>query len=307
MSADSAQAFAFAVVSVADMTSALELWVNGMGMTVHAQCTGPDRGLAKVWGLQEDAIAEQALLRTPGVRRGGLHLVRFRSPGPVARDNVATTDLLPKSLDVAVVDMHRRYASLAAAGYVFRSPVGAMKAGDMKFFEAHMQAHDGLNVVLLEIEGQNVHTSAAGFGVVPQLVLTTADAQAECAFFQRLLGLHMLSQLRLDGPDVERTIGLPQGAALVVRVLGSPEEHYGRLEFVQYERVTGRNLYSRTTPPARGLLSATYYVDDLAAIMRRGAANLAEHGEVTSLCGTGRMATARSPSGFRVELIEKIS
>ena len=301
----SSQAFAYVVISVADMDQALNLWVGRFGMELVARREGRDSGLARVWGVAPDAIIDQALLLTPGANQGGIHLVRFRLPGPAVRDGAATTDLVPKSVDIAVVDIQKRYAELVAAGYKFRSPVGQMEADGVKFFETHMPAHDDLNLVLLEQVGKHELTSPEGYGVAPQIVLTTNDNLRETTFFQSLMGLRLLSQSRIDGPAVEKTIGLPKGAGLDIRILGDPANHYGKLEFVQYERVQSRNLYPRTAAPARGMLSITYIMADLRSILQRGATfGVRDHGDVTSILGSGHMASVTSPAGLRIDFLE---
>lgn len=301
----SSQAFAYVVVSVADMDQALGLYVDRFGMQIVTRREGHDRGLAKIWGLPEDAIIDQALLRTPGASQGGIHLVRFKIPGPAVREGAAPTDLVPKSLDIAVVDIQKRYDELSAAGYKFRSPVGKMEAGGLTFLEAHATGQDGINIVLLEILGKHEVTSDKGYGVVPQMVLTTGDNVREATFFQSLMGMSQISYNRLAGPEVEKTIGLPPGAGLDIRILGDPNNEFGKLEIVQYEGVKSNNLYPRAKPPARGMLSITYIVDDLSSLLSRGATlGIVDHGNVATVLGTGRMATVTSPAGLRVDLLE---
>ena len=301
----SSLALAYVVVSVADMDQALGLWVNRFGMRIVRRREGHDPGLAALWGMAPDAIIDQVLLLTPGANQGGIHLVRFKLPGKAVRDGAAPTDLVPKSVDIFVREIHKRYDELTAAGYKFRSPVGTMQAGDQKFFEAHLSAQDGLNLVLVELDGKPELTSPEGYGVAPQIVLTTSDNVRESAFFQSLMGLSQVSQSRLDGPDVEKTIGLPKGAGLDIRILGDPANQYGRLEIVQYEGVQSRNLYPLAKPPARGMLSVTYLVSDLGAILARGhSLGVIDHGVMTSILGQGRMATATSPAGLRVDFLE---
>lgn len=301
----SSQAFAYVVISVADMDQALGLWVDQFGMQLVTRSGGPDAGMAKVWGLPADGIVDQALLRTPGAKQGGVHLVRFKTPGPAVRENAAPTDLVLKSVDIAVVDIHKRYEELSAAGYKFRSPVGSMQAGDITFLEAHTSAHDGVNVVLVEVLGKHEITSAKGYGVVPQVVLTTSDNVREAGFFQSLMGLSQVSHNRFTGPEVEKTIGLPSGAALDIHILGDLKNDFGKLEIVQYEGVKSSNLYPRSKPPARGMLSVTYIVDNLSAMLSLGAKlGIVDHGQTTCILGQGRMASVTSPAGLRVDLFE---
>lgn len=305
LAAFSSQAFAYVVVSVADMDQALDLWVRRFGLETVTRREGHDAGLARVWGLSPDAIEDQALLRTAGTSRGGVHLVRFKWPGSAVREGAAPTDLVPKSIDVSVVDIQQRYDELAAAGYRFRSPVGTMKNKGQTFSQVHMAAHDELNIVLLEQTEQRKETSAKGYGVAPMIVFTTGDLLREVAFFRSLMGLELLSQSRLAGPQIEKAVGLPAGAGLDVSILGDPKNDFGRLEIVQYEGVKSQNLYPRTKPPARGMLSVTYRVSDLSSVIERGKTlGVVDHGSVNSILGAGRMASVNSPAGLRVDLVE---
>ena len=305
MTSVSSLAYAYVVVSVSDMDQALGLWVNRFGMKIVTRREGHDPGLAALWGLPADGIIDQALLLTPGANQGGIHLVRFKLPGKAVREGAAPSDLILKSVDIYVQDIHKRFDELNAAGYRFRSSVGTMHAGGQTFFEAHLPTYDGLNLVLLELQGEKHLTSEQGYGVAPQVVLTTADNLRESTFYQSLLGLTQVSQNRLAGPDIEKTIGLPAGAGLDIRILGDPANEYGRLEIVQYEGVQSRNLYPLAKPPARGMLSLTYIVKDLRSIVARGnSLGVVDHGIVTSILGSGRMATATSPAGLRIDFLE---
>ena len=298
------QAFAYVVISVADMDQALGLWVNRFGMQIVTRRDGTDPGLAQVWGLQSDEIIDQALLRTPGQSAGGVHLVRFRLPGAAVREGAAPTDLVPKSVDIAARDIHKRFDELSAAGYKFRSPVGKLVTGTTEVFEVHMSAHDGLNLVLVEQPAKPEPVSDQGYGVAPQIVVITPDNARESVFLQTVLGLPALMHNRFGGPEVEKTIGLPKGASLDVRILGDEANDYGRLELVQYEGATSKNLYPRAKPPARGMLSVTYFVKDLPGLLRRGVhGGIVDHGAVQSIFGATRMASIVSPAGLRIDFV----
>lgn len=311
------KAFAYAVISVADMDQALGLWVSRFGMQIVVRRQGKDAGLARLWGLQEGDIIDQALLVTPGREQGGIHLVRFRLPGPAVRDGAAPTDLVPKSIDIAVHDIATRYAELEAASFKFRSKIGRFETDGIVVHEVHMNGPESVNLVFLEQEGKPEHVSAQGYGVSPQVIATTPDNLGEKAFFEQVLGLEETSYHRFSGPEVERTIGLPPGGALDVRIFGDSAYDYGRLEIVQYEGVQSKDLYPRAAPPARGFLSVTFFVKDIGAVLER-AASLQQgkgstamrspprdHGVVDTIFGRSRMATLASPAGLVVQLIER--
>lgn len=298
-------AFAYVVLSVADMDRALGLWVERFGMQVITRRQGTDPDLARAWGLGPDGIIDQALLRTPGMADGGVHLVRFRNPGPAVRDGAAPTDLVMKSVDISVRDMASRYAELTAAGYKFRSAPGTLRAGDLEFLEVHMFGPDDVNIVFVDIPSRPEPVSDKHYGAAPQIVVITPDNVRETAFLQSTLGLALISHNNFAGPEIEKAVGLPQGASLDVRILGNPDDHYGRLELVQYAGATSRNLYPRSRPPARGMLSVSYVVKDLRPVLARAAAlGLIDHGRVVSALGTGRLVSLTSPAGMRIDLLQ---
>lgn len=311
------RAFAYVLISVTDMDQALDLWATRFGMEVVVRRRGDDHGLSRLWGLADDDIVDQALLVTPGRQQGGIHLVRFRQPGPAVREGAAPTDLVPKSVDIAVHDIQSRFAELEAAGFKFRSKIGRFETDGIVVHEVHMNGPESVNIVFLEMEGKPEHVSIRGYGVAPQVIATTPDNLGEKAFFESVLDLDETSYHRFSGPEVERTIGLPPGGALDVRIFGDSDYDYGRLEIVQYEGVKSNDLYSRAQPPARGFLSVSFFVKDIGEVLDRAAslqqsrgigamrAPTRDHGVVETIFGRARMATLTSPAGLVVLLVEQ--
>lgn len=311
------RAFAYVLISVTDMDQALDLWATRFGMEVVVRRRGDDHGLSRLWGLADDDIVDQALLVTPGRQQGGIHLVRFRQPGPAVREGAAPTDLVPKSVDIAVHDIQSRFAELEAAGFKFRSKIGRFETDGIVVHEVHMNGPESVNIVFLEMEGKPEHVSIRGYGVAPQVIATTPDNLGEKAFFESVLDLDETSYHRFSGPEVERTIGLPPGGALDVRIFGDSDYDYGRLEIVQYEGVKSNDLYSRAQPPARGFFSVSFFVKDIGETLDRAAslqqsrgigamrAPTRDHGVVETIFGRARMATLTSPAGLVVLLVEQ--
>ncbi|MGD9599108.1 MAG: VOC family protein [Steroidobacteraceae bacterium] len=301
-------AIAWVVISVGDMKEALDLWVGHFGMEVADRREGADAELARAWGLNDDGIVDQALLLTPGQQEGGVHLVRFREPGTPVRAGAAATDLLPKSVDVAVRDIEARHAELVASGYRFRSAIGVLETGDVEVHEVHMTGHDDINIVFVEQPAHPEPVSSKGYGVAPLIVTVSPDNGAEAQFLKQMLGLDEIAHNRFGGPQVEKTIGLPPGASLDVRILGDSARAFGRIELVQYEGVTGENRYPRARAPARGQLSITYVVDDLSPwLAKRPGNRVTLLGRGAGIYGTGRIATMTTPAGLRVDLVERAS
>ena len=195
----------------------------------------------------------------------------------------------------------------------FRSAIGKFVTDKVVVHEVHLPGPDGVNFVFVEQEGHPEPVSPKGYGVMPQMVAISPDNKFEKAFFEGVMGLKETSYNRFSGPEVEKTIGLPKGAGLDIRIFGDPAYDYGRLEIVQYEGAKSADLYPRAKPPARGLLSVTYFVPDVGAILARATAADApkmraapvDHGVVATIFGASRMATLVSPAGLRIDLVER--
>lgn len=317
MSAPGLGAFSHATIGVASLEEASRFWHANFGLQVRATRDGPDAALAALWGIPPEAIARQAMVATPiaddgasphsWARAGAIHLVEFRDPLPPVRRGVQLHDRLPKNLDLYTVDLPARYAALEAAGHRFRGRWAEMPVGQHLFREVHLPGPDEINVVLLEITGPGYTTPLTdrGFAGIGPLVTIVGDGEAEAAFYRDTLGLVLTLELFLDGPEIERAVGLPTGAGLKLWVLGDPGEPLGRVEIIEYRQVRGENLYPRARPPATGILHINYRVTDLEPIryrLKSAGVVVAEHGPVHALYGAGPVLSFRSPAGFRIEV-----
>jgi catechol 2,3-dioxygenase-like lactoylglutathione lyase family enzyme len=284
----SQRAYAYVVIGVEDLALALDLWHGRFGMEIARREKGPDAQLARVWGLPENAIADQALLDSPGMLNGGVHLVQFASHASAVRDGAKFTDLAPQSVVVAVRDLEARYAELATDPSRFASRVTRRTLERVPVRELHMDTHDALDVVFREPLRKPEPVSKQGYGAVQAIVITTSDMEREAAFFRDAMGLEMLGSAQSD-----------------VLVLGDRKGRVGRIEIAQSSDPQARYLYARAVPPARGLIGVTYVVPDLKPFIANGrAAGLAAHGRVISILGDGEMASVASPSGLRIDIIQ---
>jgi len=297
-------------VGVADLDEALRLWVDDFGFALLRKHSGPDESLAGLWAIDASDIARQALVGTPGSDLGMLHLVEFTNPGPPVRSGARVFDSLPKNLDIYVSDMPARLASLRAAGRAFRnekfSEVTAPNG--ITFREMHMPGHDLINIVLLEILGGDMVVPDRAFAGVGPLILIVDNAEQEKEFYREVVGLKKLSDNILDGPDIEKMIGLPPGAALDVSIWGRSDQPFGQIEVIEYRGVEGNNLYSRAKPKSLGILHVSYATSRLAPVRRLLDARrieFSEHGPVSTLYGSGPVISLRSPAGFRIEIHER--
>ena len=301
-------AFSHATVGVADLAKAIAFWTGIFGFEVTGRRDGPDAGLATLWGLKAGDITRQALLRTPRATAGAIHLVEFARPGAPVRANARVFDHLPKNLDVYTDDMDRRFEELRAKGMQFRSkPITSPGPAGMSFKEVHLPGHDETNVVLLQIIGKGYETcySSRGFAGIGPLITIVGSLKNEEDFYRTVLGLEVTLDIRIGGPVMEKLIGLPAGAALLLKVYGDPAEPLGRVEVIEYERTVGTNLFERAHAPALGTLHVSYQVADLHALrqrLREAKVPVTEHGGLTLLYGAGAVISFKSPAGFRIEV-----
>ncbi len=303
-------AIALVTVGVADLQSVFDLWVDRFGLETVARRTGPDSGLARLWGISAERIADQALLRTPEAQTGWLHFVQFNEPAEPVRQGAAATDLGPKNLDINCIDMPARYAELQAAGYTFRSAISEYEVGDIHAREAQMPAHDEINVVLIEIlsGGFDIGFSARRYGGVTSFVVIVPDTEVEAAFYRSVFGLDELMHHRITGPGIEEAVGLPQGSVLDMRLMGREGEFFGRAELITYEGLDGRNRFTLAKPPALGTLHCGFAVESVSDAVQRArdaGIDVTEFHDIETIFGSGRIGVLHSPAGLRIELYQR--
>jgi catechol 2,3-dioxygenase-like lactoylglutathione lyase family enzyme len=296
---------AHVTVGVADLWQALKLWHETFGFQVLARRTGPDPVLAGIWGVEPSRIVDQALVGLSAGAPGRLHLIQLADPVSAVRDGASPTDLCPKNLDLLCQNLPSRVEELRDMGFVFRSDWVEYAAGELTVREVQMPGHDHTNVVLLELLPGDAPFNARGFAGLAALVTTVPDIEAECSFYETLLGWAVLHRHRLAGAEVETMVGLPPGGALEICLLGEEETPLGRLELVQYRGAGGRDLYPRACLPALGTLHAVVTTADVDVY--RGRARAARYpavelGEVRTLFSSGPALAVTSPAGFRLEI-----
>jgi len=294
-------------VGVADLDAALALWVDQFGFSVVSAKQGGDSELARLWGLVPSDIVRQALLGTNNRTQGRLHLVEFDKPAEPVRKNAESFDLVPKNLDVYVANLPETVNQLQAEGYRFRTEAYSelCAADGTQFREIHLPSHDDINVVLMEIVGKRHRYTEKGVAGIGPFVFIVPDVEIEAAFFSDCLLTDKLNENTFIGPEIEKTIGLPEGTALKIIICGRPEYEQGKLEMIEYQGVSGSNLYPKATPKALGVLHVSYVVpssERLETRLQRNSVSITKHGHIKSLIGNGNVISFASPAGLRVEV-----
>jgi len=294
-------------VGVKNLDKALSLWLNTFGLVVIKHAEGDDSGLNRLWGLQAGDISRQALIATPGQTSGMVHLVEFNEPDAPVREGAKPTDLCPKNLDLYVDGLATKLESLIAEGHHFNnSTYTELTAPDGTLIhEIHLHGHDQTNIVFLDVIGRPAPFTNKGFAGIGPIVTTVPDANAEHDFYQAIFALETLHSFLLNGPEIEKMIGLPPGSGLDMRVMGKASESLGQIEIIEYQGVPGKNLYPYAKPKSLGALMVTYLVDKLSVINDRldklGIESQYFEG-VESMLGKADVIKFKSPAGMNIEV-----
>ena len=121
------------------------------------------------------------------------------------------------------------------------------------------------------------------------------------------MGLALLSESLLTGPEIVAMIGLPTGSGLDLKLLGGPEP-FGKVEIIQYQGVRGTNLYPKAKPKALGTLHINFMAADLRPLRASLAAAeipVTDYGSVSTIFGEGDAISFYSPAGLRIEVHER--
>ena len=297
------------VVGVQNIDEATELWVNQFGLDVVSERKGSDTDLSRLWQLKDDEVTKQALLRTPKIDVGKIHLVEFKNPSTAVRQNANATDLGPKNLDVTCLDLPSKYDELMKMGYQFRSEyVGyQIESIGADVLEVQMPGHDHTNIIFVEQLGEKIQLSEKGYGGITSLVTIVSELDEETDFFMDIFSLKAAVSEELFGEHVEKMIGLPKGGGLKLNLLEGDEiDRYGRVELVTYIGVEKQeNLYKSANPPALGTLHCVFRVEDITSIktkLENRFVHYEEYGSLDLIYGKGEIISFRSPAGLRIEV-----
>lgn len=297
------------IVGVQNINEAIELWVNQFGLDIVSEREGIDADLSRLWKLEDDEINKQALLATPKIDVGKIHLVQFKNPSTAVRQNANATDLGPKNLDVTCLDLPSKYDELIKMGYQFRSEyVGyQIESIGADVLEVQMPGHDHTNIIFVEQLGEKIQLSKRGYGGITSLVTIVSELDEETDFFMDIFSLKEALSEDLFGEHVEKMIGLPKGGGLRLNLLEGDEiDRYGRVELVAYIGAEKQDdLYKIANPPALGTLHCVFRVEDIDNIknkLRNRSVSFKEHGLLDLIYGKGEIISFRSPAGLRIEV-----
>src|SRR5512142_3473402 len=138
------------------------------------------------------------------------------------------------------------------------------------------------------------------------VLIVVDDLQAVKAFFLEL-GMELEGETTVDGPSVDRLIGL-QNVRATLALMRTPDGH-GRIELDKFHTPKAVRAESEDAPVnALGIRRIMFAVDDIDDVVARLLAHGAELvGEVVQYEDTYRLAYIRGPEGIIVGLAEQLS
>ena len=137
------------------------------------------------------------------------------------------------------------------------------------------------------------------------VLIVVDDLEAAKAFFLEL-GLELEGEMTVEGPSVDRLVGLQNVRATLV-LMRTPDGH-GRIELDKFHTPEAIRTGSANAPVnALGIRRIMFDVDDIDVVIARLLAHGAELvGEVVQYEDTYRLVYVRGPEGIIIALAEQL-
>lgn len=138
------------------------------------------------------------------------------------------------------------------------------------------------------------------------ILIVVDDLKAAIAFFAEL-GLELEGETTLEGPAVDRLVGL-DGVRSEIALMRTPDGH-GRIELDKFHTPTAIRAEPEDAPVnALGIRRIMFAVDDLEDVLARLRTHGAELvGEVTQYQDSYRLCYVRGPAGIIIALAEQFN
>ena len=138
------------------------------------------------------------------------------------------------------------------------------------------------------------------------VLIVVEDLQAATAFFAEL-GMELEGETQVEGPWVDRTVGL-DGVRADITMMRTPDGH-GRVELSQFHTPPAVRAEPENAPSnALGMRRIMFTVDDIDDVVARLRSHGAELvGEIAQYRDIYRLCFVRGPEGIIVGLAEQLS
>jgi catechol 2,3-dioxygenase-like lactoylglutathione lyase family enzyme len=137
------------------------------------------------------------------------------------------------------------------------------------------------------------------------VLIVVDDLEAAIAFFVEL-GMELEGQMTVEGPSVDRVIGL-EGSRSDIAMMRTPDGH-GRIELDKFHSPPAISVEPRNAPVnTMGIRRIMFAVDDIEEILSRLRTHGAELvGEVVKYEDSYRLCYVRGPDGIMIALAEEL-
>jgi len=138
------------------------------------------------------------------------------------------------------------------------------------------------------------------------VLIVVEDLQAATAFFAEL-GMELEGETQVEGPWVDRTVGL-DGVRADITMMRTPDGH-GRVELSQFHTPPAVRAEPENAPSnALGMRRIMFTVDDIDDVVARLRGHGAELvGEIAQYRDIYRLCFVRGPEGIIIGLAEQLS
>lgn len=272
-----------------------------------------DRSIAEtaaIWGTEGHASTE-VTLRTPDTAFG-VRLVRFDPGNPSQiRDPARGSDGdALKVIDFYAPDLAAAMRAIEGGGFAFKPETANYETPEGRYQEAHLWGPDGVVCALISGEPHlfgDLATIRDRLVSEPQSISgPVRDARGTLDFLERVLGLRVIHRYGLEDASFDAMVGTTDTLRLRAWNVGvrKSEPYFGIIDYGMPPGAQA-SLHAMARPPHRGLLGATLFVRDAAAVARAaGVATVQADVPGFGACG---LATVRGPNGAWYQAVERIA
>jgi hypothetical protein len=306
-----------AVVSVSNLERTAAFFVQVGGYTERWRGAVPRSTLAH-WGLPQASSGQALLLSPEGAEDGFVRLVQIEGveqapmrPGARPWDTGCYFSLMLRGKD-----LDTRYGEAIALGWWTESEVVPLSFGTSKLSNVIFKGPDGVNIAVYERLSPPLADFWPPFERFTQAfntMQTVRDRDATHDFFTEVLGFGTFYKGKpfVASEPTYSNFSVPTELTTTHRsragiVHPSPGE-VGRMEFIEFMDLAGRDYSDRCLPPNLGVLSVRYPVADAfvarETVVERGWPILYEPAITTfAPYGKVKVLAIQSPDGAMIEL-----
>lgn len=305
-----------ATISVTDLERSERFYRDGFGYVMKGEgsLSADDDGgrVGDAWRMPQGLTARYVVVGPAHAESSLLRIVEFDAEGEAIWGDVPAGKVIGLyALNMRVPEIESGWKRLVAAGGTVKSEPTFWEVTNGTAWDSQIYDPDGVLIDAWSIAGPIADTLGPAIDPASEIqtvALHVADAVRSKEFYVGL-GFGVLYDQKVAG--LEQFFGVPEGVVMHNVNLMMDHPPTGRIEASQYIDYAGISISDRTRPPNRGMLSASFEVNDLEAasgqIARLGAEATADVATMAvAPFGSIRIATFLGPDGEPLELFERV-